>query len=126
MDEQRTRNEKPRAYARRIAEQGVGLLAHALNACAMPERTYRYDDTTQDRFRALMFEVVQIVDTDKIIERRSAAAQADIGLQRIPCIRISQKTRVASSARSSISNRRRRCAFVEARAKASRTRWRAQ
>lgn len=42
-------NESAREYARRMASEGVALLAHALHACDNPDTPYQYGATERRR-----------------------------------------------------------------------------
>jgi len=73
---------KARNEARKHTQEGVGRLAHALNACDNPDATYRYGKAEQARFKALVMEIIEIVETGKIELAPNAEARSDKDFQR--------------------------------------------
>lgn len=68
---------KARNEARKYAQNGVGMLAHALNACDEADTPYRYGNAEQARFKVLITEIIEIVETGKIELAPNAKARFD-------------------------------------------------
>lgn len=72
---------KARNEARKYATDAVAGLAHALNACDRPDAHYRYGNAEQARFKALVIEIIEIVETGKIELAPNAKARLDKDFQ---------------------------------------------
>lgn len=55
-----------RELARNTAIEGMGMLAHALNATGNNKINYKYSDEDLDRFEHLCAEIVEIVERGHI------------------------------------------------------------
>lgn len=55
-----------RQYAESYIRQGVGMLAHALNACDDEKLSYRYGDSERDRLENIVIELIDIVERGKV------------------------------------------------------------
>ena len=71
-----------RRRAHRVAAEGVALLANAINACANPDVGYRYDGAAQRRFRAIVADLVDLIEVGGIAATRFGAARDDKAFQR--------------------------------------------
>jgi hypothetical protein len=72
---------KARNEARKYASNGVASLAHALNTCGETDAYYRYGNAEQARFKALVVEIIEIVETGKIELAPNAKARLDKDFQ---------------------------------------------
>lgn len=77
-----------RAYARRCAEQGVALLARALNATANAELPYRFGEQEREAGLRALADLVELIEGGAIelqavdSARRDRAFQAFLAAQR--------------------------------------------
>lgn len=55
-----------RQYAEYYIQQGVGMLAHALNACDDKKMLYRYGDLERVRLENIVIELIDIVERGKV------------------------------------------------------------
>jgi len=71
-----------RRRAHCVAAEGVALLANAINACHNPDVGYRYDGAAQRRFRAIVADLADLIESGGIAATRIGAARADEAYQR--------------------------------------------
>jgi len=75
----------PREYARQHAEEGLALLAHAVNACNRAGATYRYSEQT--KFMRIARELVELIEFGEIVAiappRLPTVSEHDRGFQRL-------------------------------------------
>jgi hypothetical protein len=55
-----------RQYAERYIEHGIGMLAHALNACDDNKIPYRFGDVERERLKDIALELITIVNSGKV------------------------------------------------------------
>lgn len=55
-----------RKMANNAAGQGVGILAYAFNTCDDPRVPYRYSDADQEKFKEVVFQIIQIIEEGEI------------------------------------------------------------
>lgn len=72
-----------REQARQLATHGIGDLARAFNHCHRASLGYRYADEVQAEFLRLASEIVNLVETGRIVPRATMAAQDDAQFQRL-------------------------------------------
>lgn len=72
-----------RLCAEKYVRQGVGLLAHALNAYDNEETLYRYGDLEQERLKNIVIELIDIVERGKVELLARKRAKQDIKFQSI-------------------------------------------
>lgn len=70
-------DQQARDYARESAAQGVALIAHALNACDNPATPYKFAASARRKFERIVFELVQLIDTGRIVPNPIGAARVD-------------------------------------------------
>lgn len=74
--------EAARRRAHGVAAEGVALLANAINACANPDVGYRYDGAAQRRFRAIVADLVDLIEAGGIAATPLGAARGDEAFRR--------------------------------------------
>jgi hypothetical protein len=71
-----------RDQAPSIANDGIALLARAINHTHDPSVPYRYGEREQMRFLVLMCEVAKLVESGRIVDLRPRRAGSDPAFQR--------------------------------------------
>lgn len=73
--------DEARQYAESMLREGVGYIAHALNATSNPNLAYRYSTSTRVRFEEIVIELISMVEHDEVEMLALKRAKSDKDFQ---------------------------------------------